>query len=292
VDELVCNTHGRCEPLGGEPNGAFEALGYVFSEPTEAWIQPGTPLELLLLVVDGVGTGRVPIALRIKEDEIGEVIGSTVNAFRPGTMHVQADWSGRVLTLATIHAVDYAVDRELPIEVHVVPRARQMSVDAAVPLYVRAYAASGDRVMPRLAFESSNPEVASVSREGVVTALAPGQARISVSTQTQPSLRTTFSAVVVGDSNSKIAAINPCIKGPFAGNCTLFDSEGQLHAIVDRVCQPAVFTTTYGTWTSEGDAEIDRYGVITKTGSATISFVPELATPELNREPLCYRRLR
>lgn len=230
--------------------------------------------------VDGATLTARPIAWSVNNVSVATVSSTgTVTALAPGTVTVSAVSEGRV-GQATVVVLERFADA-----VTLTPNSGTLQVGAELALQAQVTDPAGTLLPDRIvSFSSDAPLVATVTAAGLVTARAPGVARITASSEG----KTAEAAITVVPVAVTQVAVTPLVSEVLVG------SARQLLAVA-RSATGAVLTGRDITWTSgaPGIASVNASGIVSGlapgvaimaatidgvTGFATVTVRPRVVT--------------
>ncbi|MGQ0647475.1 MAG: beta strand repeat-containing protein [Gemmatimonadaceae bacterium] len=200
-----------------------------------------------------------------------------VTGIAPGSTNLAASVGGRS-TLVPVTVTEFPVTL-----VRLSPAAAEVRVGSTVTLQGEAFQSDGAVVQGRaFAWTSSNPAVASVSSDGVVTGVAPGSVTIAASVDgvsgtamvtVQPapvaslSITPSSGALLVGQSLQLTAMIRDAAGAPLAGYATAWSSSAPAVATVSSTGLVTALTAGRATITATSEGK-------SSSASITVSLVP------------------
>jgi uncharacterized protein YjdB len=259
-------------------------VGSVVVSPAAAALQVGSTVQLAAVPQSSDGTPLPdrPVTWSSSNPVIATVSTTgLVTAQGIGSATISASSEGKTGTAAiTVSPVPVA-------SVTVAPASQSLPAGGSVQLTATAFDSVGNALAGRsLTWTSGNPAVALVSTAGLVTAVAPGQAVVTATSEGKSGSATITviaapvatvevvppsAEVIVGQSLQLTAVLRNAAGDPLTGRTVAWTSKNPTVASITssggRVTAVAVGTTTI-TATSEG-----------KQGSATIRVVPVPPVP-------------
>ena len=209
---------------GGGGGGPTAAVATITLTPGSSLLDVGKTVTLTAQVVDSAGTVLSRTVTWASSDSaVATVSNGVVTARQGGTVVISAR-SGTVVGVALLAIADAAVG-----SVAVSPATGTLVVGATAQLTATILDTLGRPLTGRrIAWQSSHPDIASVSASGVVTAHLPGTAVIRASSQN-----------VVGSAAVDVRPQNP-----------LADGSGRIALSTDHACGLALDGITYcwGAW--------------------------------------------
>jgi uncharacterized protein YjdB len=264
------------EPAGGEVES-------IVVTPAISTVSVGSSIELDAQVIGANGTAVEdrPVHWASGDPAIATVSGDgTVNAHGVGTVQVAASTGGRSgLALVTVTTIPVAA-------VHITPGNKALTVEESFQFSAEARDADGNVLTDRPIHWSSNNEgVATVSTTGVVTALAPGGAIISATSEGRSApASVTVTAVPVASIRIQPSSLNLSSGQTAQLQAQPLDADG--NPLVARVILWFTNNASVATVSAEGVVTAHALGTATITAtsegkSATTSVTVSPPSPNV-----------
>ncbi|HEU5154517.1 MAG TPA: Ig-like domain-containing protein [Gemmatimonadales bacterium] len=258
-------------PVGPAAVAAIELRG------TNGPIAPGRTLQLAALIKDDAGkelTGR-PLAWTSSDPSVAEVAPSgAVTARKPGSAMITATSEGKSATATvTVVAPDSVAPTVAVASMLLGPTPSALEVGGTAVLRATPRDDRGKPLDDRaVVWASSDPSVATVSSSGVVSAVAPGNATITASSEGKSSvIKVTVNAPKPPPPPAKVevAAVVVASKTPSikVGETTQLSA-----AVTDRDRKPVTDRSVEWTTSDPKVATVSSTGVVSAVGEGTATI--------------------
>ncbi len=285
-----CNTELTCQngTCGSAPTG-FSAPGYVVAFPLQAVLGPGGRYSLDVAAYADYGSSTTPPPLTSSNPQVATIQGNLVTAVAAGRSNIMGGSPSRVLSTVVVLTSAPDVGAGTATQLGVTPPTLQMAVGTRRALGAKPYDMTGRLLAVAVAYSSSDPTVASVTADGVVTAISQGSADIIVVVPSSPRVQGTATVYVsptaVGPGQPNCQPETVAVAGNGFSRVKLWAGRAGFDDVrwVDRSCIGGWVTTNIGTWTSTHPevASVDSLGRVTphRCGLTRIVFKPKPLGP-------------